>query len=126
MNGIICNKFVSFNVVSDNVVSAYCLYSDKDAVPIPSWADITFNFTQLTRSDLDKMNIPSTYTTGFSFGTFVLDQKYYLRYEMNKLKSRGVTLIQRHIRNVSELFDQGYDIIVNCSGETCFFSQNTH
>jgi hypothetical protein len=63
------------------------------------------------------MEIPSTYTTGFSFGTFVVDPKYYLRFEMNKLKSRGVRMIQKRVNNISELFNQGYDVIVNCSGK---------
>ena len=61
------------------------------------------------------MGLPSKYVTGFSFATFVVDQKYYMQYLTNKLKDSKVKFLQRRVEDVKDLTAQ-YDIVINCTG----------
>lgn len=62
------------------------------------------------------MKLPLHYVQGHTCNTLVIDQKYYLLYLMNKLKSFGVKFVQRRLNSIKELYHDDYSIIVNCSG----------
>ena len=54
---------------------------------------------------------------GFTFGTFVVDQKYYMKFLMDNLKREGVQFIQKRVENVHTLVESGeFDCVVNCTG----------
>jgi D-amino-acid oxidase len=122
----------AFNHFRDEHVKTTCLQSGvqlltcytlleehQDDTP-PSWSDIVYNFSKLSKHDLEKMKIPSKYTKGYTFGTYVIDQKYYLQYIMKKLQGFGVRFVQRKINNLSEIINDkscgGYDCVINCCG----------
>lgn len=98
------------------LVNAYQLFEAHEDVHDPSWKDIVFNFTNLSVSDIKKMGLPSKYVSGFKFGTFVIEQKYYMRYLTRKLTELGVKFVQRRVENLQEITSMGFDCVVNCSG----------
>lgn len=98
------------------LMTTYQLLEEGDPDSIPSWSDIVINFTVLDRKELDKLGVPAKYTKAFSFGTFVVEQKYYLKYLMTLLESRGVVFEQRKLQSLAEFDGSHYDCIVNCCG----------
>lgn len=98
------------------LLNTYQLLEAKDEARDPSWKDIVFNFTHLSSGDINKMGLPSKYVKGYKFGTFVIEQKYYMRYLTRKLNENGVHFIQRRVNNLEEVTSQGFDLVVNCSG----------
>jgi hypothetical protein len=96
-------------------VSTYQLLEEHEDSTPPSWADIVYNFAPLNPEDIKKMGLPEKFTKGYSFATYVVDQRYYLQFMMKQLKSQGVMFVQRKIQDLRELGDQA-DIIINCSG----------
>jgi glycine/D-amino acid oxidase-like deaminating enzyme len=97
------------------LMTAYSLLTADQDATVPSWADIPFHFRVLTKEDLANMKVPSRYVTGFTFGTLVIDQKYYLRFMSAKLQQMNVRFIQRLVKDIPSLYAD-YDIIVNCAG----------
>jgi len=122
------------------LMTAYQLLEEKDAgTQIPSWKDIVFNFTELSIEELRKMNVPSQYVRGFSFGTLVIEQSRYMSYLTRCLRTMGVKFVTKKLSNLDDLFlhrtetsgemggdavgdgDLGsFDVVVNCSGLGAF------
>jgi glycine/D-amino acid oxidase-like deaminating enzyme len=98
------------------LLTAYNLLEENQELIIPSWKDIVFNFQVLTNDDLQKMSLPKRFVKGFTFGTLVIDQKYYMRYMTKELHKMGVKFIQQKVDKIEELFDKKYDAIINCTG----------
>lgn len=98
------------------ILTAYQLLEAGQDDAIPSWSSIVFNFQCLTAADIQKMGLPSKYVKGFTFGTLVIEQKYYMKYLTSNLKKNGVSFYQRKLDDIAELYDSGYDVVVNCSG----------
>lgn len=98
------------------LLNTYQVFEAHEDSKDPSWKDIVFNFQHLSTADIQKMGLPSKYVKGFKFGTFVIEQKYYMRYLTRKLTERGVKFVQRRVNHMDEVLAQGYDCVVNCSG----------
>mmetsp|Transcript_25599 Transcript_25599/g.42717 ORF Transcript_25599/g.42717 Transcript_25599/m.42717 type:complete len:219 (+) Transcript_25599:82-738(+) len=101
------------------LLSAYHLIESGQDAPEHSWKDIVFNFTELNQADLKKMGLPDRFVGGCKFGTFVVDQKYYMKYLTGRLESFGVHFEQRRLSSMKEFLDDprsNYDCIVNCTG----------
>ena len=96
------------------LMNFYQLFRSDEKNISPSWKDIVFNFQQLSDAEILKMKLPPVYTSAYSFSTLVIEQKYYLTWLTNNLKSSGVKFIQKKILDLHEL--KGYDSIINCSG----------
>jgi glycine/D-amino acid oxidase-like deaminating enzyme len=107
-------------VAGVQLLNAYQLIEADSDLPEPSWKDIVFNFTHLSQADVQKMGLPANFVRGFKFGTFVVDQKYYMKYLTRCLEERGVVFEQRKLSSLQELTVTGdahaYDCIVNCTG----------
>ena len=59
----------------------------------------------------------SVVSSGFTFGTFVVEQKYYMKYLSDKLVSKGVLFVQERVESVDSLVRTGkFDCVVNCTG----------
>lgn len=82
--------------------------------PMPSWKDVPCGFKELTAPDIVKLGLPKKFICGYTFMTYVVDQKYYLGWIMKRLRVMGVEFQQRKVNSLSELI--GYDAIVNCTG----------
>lgn len=98
------------------LLDSYQLLESHEPGDAPAWQDIVFNFTKLRASDIQKMGLPSKYTKGFKFGTFVIDQKYYMRYLTRRLTELGVKFEQKRLKGLDEVISRGFDCVVNCSG----------
>ena len=104
------------------LMTCYKLRDSKQELVIPTWQDIVINFTLLSTADLLKLGVPRRFIKGCSFDTFVVDQKYYLRYMMEKLKEIGAKFIRHKLESIEELRPHpgenggGFDIVVNCAG----------
>jgi len=96
-------------------MTAYQICEEHQCLEEPSWRDIVFHYTLLTNDDLRSMGLPSSYVKGYSFGTFVVDQKYYMQYLTNKLNGYGVTFVQQRLQSIDEIADN-FDCVINCSG----------
>lgn len=98
------------------LLTAYNILEENQELIIPSWKDIVFNFQVLTADDLQKMSLPKRFVKGFTFGTLVIDQKYYMRYMTNELHKMGIKFIQQKVNNLDELYNKKYNVIINCTG----------
>lgn len=67
-----------------------------------------------------KMGLPEKYTHGFKFGTFVVDQKYYMKYLTRRLTELGVKFEQKRLEGMQEVLARRFDCVVNCSGLGAF------
>lgn len=114
------------SVAGVQLLTAYSLLEEHEDSTPPSWKDIVFNFNLLSKGDIARMGLPSKYVKGFTFGTLVIEQKYYLRWLMDKLKSLGnVTFIQKKLSSLNEVRSVlsrhvSLDAIVNCCGLGAF------
>mmetsp|Transcript_44531 Transcript_44531/g.32635 ORF Transcript_44531/g.32635 Transcript_44531/m.32635 type:complete len:339 (+) Transcript_44531:53-1069(+) len=97
------------------MITVHQLYEEHEELKIPSWSNIVHNFQLLDIDALQKMGLPRKYVKGYSFGSYVADQKYYLQYLMKLLKNFGVKFVQRRLDSLRELHGK-YDCIINCTG----------
>ncbi len=100
------------------MTSYILLEAHQDPTP-PSWNDIVHNFQTLTATDLDNLDLPKKYVAGYTFGTYVIEQKYYMQYITNKLTALGAVFEQRLVDSLDEFTGSGaatYDCVVNCTG----------
>jgi glycine/D-amino acid oxidase-like deaminating enzyme len=74
------------------------------------------NFKELSISDLRRLNLPEKFVYGVTFGTLVVEQKYYMRYLMEELEKYGVQFEQRRVTSIDEFNSSDYDVVVNCAG----------
>jgi D-amino-acid oxidase len=102
------------------LLTAYQLYTAGEDPTPPSWKDIVFNFRSLGPSDLAHLGFPSQFTHGYTFGTLVIDQSYYMPYLTSLLKSKwNVTFRQEKVDSLERfLVTEGtaYNVVVNCTG----------
>jgi glycine/D-amino acid oxidase-like deaminating enzyme len=98
------------------LLDCYQAFEAHEQTAVPAWKDIVFNFQELSESDLRKMGLPKKYVRGFKFGTFVIDQKYYMRYLTRRLVEVGVVFEQKRLEGMDEVISRGFDCIVNCTG----------
>jgi glycine/D-amino acid oxidase-like deaminating enzyme len=104
------------------LLTAYNLMQQQDTYVEPSWKDIVFNFRKLEAVDLAQMGFPARFTQGFTFGTLVIEQRLYMDWLMNLLRSKwGVTFRQQRIESLEEFTSPSgegaaFDIVINCTG----------
>ena len=102
------------------LLNTYQVYEESEATTEPAWKDIVFNFTHLSAEDIEKMGLAPKYVKGYKFGTFVVDQKYYMQYLTRILTAQGVKFEQRRLSSLDEVTNGGYDCVVNCTGLGAF------
>jgi glycine/D-amino acid oxidase-like deaminating enzyme len=105
------------------LITVHQLYESHETLKIPSWSHIVYNFQVLDEAALRSMGLPKKYVKGYSFGSYVADQKYYLQFLMKKLTKLGVRFVQRKVESLSDLYGQ-YDCVINCSGLGAFNTIN--
>ncbi|XP_068766858.1 D-amino-acid oxidase isoform X2 [Struthio camelus] len=93
------------------LISGYNLF--KQPVPDPSWKNIVLGFRNLTPKELELF-------PGYSYGWFntalVLEGRSYLPWLTNRLTQRGVKFFHKKIQSFQEVFAQGADVVINCTG----------
>jgi len=109
------------------LLTAYSLFEQGMDTSVPSWKDIVFNYTELDAANVAQMGLPPRFVAAHSFGTLVIEQKYYMQYLMNELSSASasgggrvkVSYVHKRIDSLQDFVDQHhlqYDAIVNCTG----------
>uniref|UniRef100_A0A803V7M6 D-amino-acid oxidase n=1 Tax=Ficedula albicollis TaxID=59894 RepID=A0A803V7M6_FICAL len=93
------------------LISGYNLFTEP--VPDPSWKNIVLGFRNLTPKELELF-------PGYSYGWFntalMLEGRSYLPWLTNRLTQRGVKFFHKKVESFQELFVQGVDVVLNCSG----------
>ncbi|XP_065502604.1 D-amino-acid oxidase [Caloenas nicobarica] len=93
------------------LISGYNLFTRP--VPDPSWKNIVLGFRNLTPKELELF-------PGYSYGWFntamVLEGRRYLPWLSNRLKQRGVKFFHKKVESFQEMFAQGVDVVINCTG----------
>jgi hypothetical protein len=105
--------------------AAFQLYDTEEEMIIPTWKDIVFDFKILNIEELNNLEtlvpkgvlvpVHKKFKYGFSFKTITADQKYYLKYMTDELKSFGVKFEQKTIESIDD-FSEEFDVVVNCCG----------
>ncbi|NXH11422.1 OXDA oxidase, partial [Bucco capensis] len=93
------------------LISGYNLFTHP--VPDPSWKNIVLGFRNLTPKELDLF-------PGYSYGWFntalMLEGRSYLPWLTNRLTERGVKFFHKKVESFQEMFAQGVDVLINCTG----------
>ncbi|XP_071301317.1 D-amino-acid oxidase isoform X2 [Agelaius tricolor] len=93
------------------LISGYNLF--REPPPDPSWKNIVLGFRNLTPKELELF-------PGYSHGWFntalMLEGRSYLPWLTNRLTQRGVKFFHKKVESFQELFSQGVDVVLNCSG----------
>jgi len=100
------------------LMQAYSLFTAEESttLELPSWKSIALDFKVLGNKELRQMMLPDRFATAFSFTTLVVTQKYYMNFLTKTLESRGVRFEQRKVESLVDLYESGYDAIINCAG----------
>jgi hypothetical protein len=106
------------------LLTCYELFEAKanKTYEVPSWKNVVYNFYEMNAEDLRKLGLPTRFVRGFTFGSFIVDQKYYINYLTDNLQAAGVEFIQKKLGSIEELraipgkADSGYDFVINCAG----------
>lgn len=107
------------------LLDAFHLHDISEDFKVPFWKDIVIDYRVLSSEDLDNMKslVPSgtffpakSFASGATFKSFAVDQSYYLKDLKNRLDQLGVKFAQRKVNNITELCNEGFDVIVNCCG----------
>nr|XP_021140945.1 LOW QUALITY PROTEIN: D-amino-acid oxidase [Columba livia] len=98
------------------LISGYNLFTQP--VPDPSWKNIVLGFRNLTPKELELF-------PGYSYGWFntamVLEGDgagggRSLPWLSNRLTQKGVKFFHKKVESFQELFAQGVDVVINCTG----------
>uniref|UniRef100_A0A8B9T4G5 D-amino-acid oxidase n=1 Tax=Anas platyrhynchos TaxID=8839 RepID=A0A8B9T4G5_ANAPL len=93
------------------LISGYNLFTRP--VPDPSWKNIVLGFRNLTPKELELF-------PGYSYGWFntalMLECRSYLPWLSNRLAQRGVKFFHKKVGSFQEMFAQGVDVVINCTG----------
>ncbi|XP_043487756.1 D-amino-acid oxidase [Polistes fuscatus] len=83
-----------------------------------SWLKLVYGVHHLTKDELTKLNKEhkSNYINGWHFVTYTCEPTYFLPWLTNKFVALGGELKRRKIRDLGELIEDGYEIVINCSG----------
>jgi hypothetical protein len=109
------------------LVTAHQLYDNIKDYKLPSWSNKVINFKVLDQETLKSMGFPNKFIIGYSYETYVVDQKYYLLYQMNKLKQPNITFMKSKLETIDDVYKFGdFDIIINCCGIGATTLENDH
>lgn len=103
-------------VAGVQLTTCYQLFVEEEDSSPPFWKDIVVNFTTLSNQELRSMGVPAKYTKGYSFGSFIADQKYYLQYMTDILQKAGVKFQQHKVYSLDDTILEGFHTVFNCTG----------
>ena len=83
-----------------------------------SWTKLVYGAHRLTAKELERLNEEqkSNYKDGWMFLTYTCEPVRLLPWLAKQFLEAGGTLRKRKIYALHELIDDGYDLIINCSG----------
>uniref|UniRef100_A0A914QS90 FAD dependent oxidoreductase domain-containing protein n=1 Tax=Panagrolaimus davidi TaxID=227884 RepID=A0A914QS90_9BILA len=99
---------LSGNILSEDI--------EKLRLQERNYGDIVYDFHFLSPRELLQFNSERTNLSGIHFTAFTTEGRKYVPWMTERLKGLGVHFIQRHVLNVLELINEGFDVVVNCAG----------
>ncbi|XP_054000093.1 D-aspartate oxidase [Hylaeus anthracinus] len=92
--------------------------SDPKGYIDSSWTKLVYGAHKLTAKELEKLNEEhkSNYKEGWTFVTFTSEPVRLLPWLKEKFLGLGGEVRRRKVHALHELIDDGYDLIINCSG----------
>ncbi|XP_012136678.1 D-aspartate oxidase [Megachile rotundata] len=100
------------------LVPVYHVISDSQGFPDLNWIKLTYGAHRLTVKELERLNEEhkSNYKDGWLFLTYTCEPVILLPWLKEQFEKVGGKLKKSNIHTFDELIDQGYDLIINCSG----------
>ncbi|NXX75161.1 OXDA oxidase, partial [Urocolius indicus] len=92
-------------------VSGYNLFTQP--VPEPPWKNIVLGFRKLTPKELELF---PGYSSGWFNTALMLEGRSYLPWLTRRLMERGVKFFHKKVESFQEMFAQGVDVVINCTG----------
>eukprot|EP01026_Neomeris_dumetosa_P052755 TRINITY_DN4685_c1_g1_i4.p1 TRINITY_DN4685_c1_g1~~TRINITY_DN4685_c1_g1_i4.p1 ORF type:complete len:333 (-),score=61.36 TRINITY_DN4685_c1_g1_i4:82-1080(-) len=89
-------------------------WTDGVSREAPFWSDIVFDFRMMEADEL-RSGLGRA-TSGWTFGSIVADQSYYMPWLMERLEAQGCKFQQGKLEKIDDLKEEGFDVIVNCAG----------
>ncbi|KFQ89243.1 D-amino-acid oxidase, partial [Phoenicopterus ruber ruber] len=105
------------------LISGYNLFTQP--VPDPSWKNIVLGFRNLTPKELElfpgyRSNKPYllwvSITGAHLNGTFAFNLPVTNELVLPRLTQRGVKFFHKKVESFQEMFAQGVDVVINCTG----------
>lgn len=89
----------------------------KDDVE-PEWKKLVYGFQKISNERLQRLNEEhkSNYKQGWHFITYTAEPVLLLPWLMKKFAALGGKVERRNIKTLHQLAEEGYDLIINCSG----------
>ncbi|XP_076176743.1 D-aspartate oxidase-like [Ptiloglossa arizonensis] len=114
-------KFWKEGLSSETGVSLLPVYrvtSDPRGCSDCSWTKLVYGAHRLTPKELEKLNEEqlSNYKDGWMFVTYTGESVRLLPWLTDKFLAMGGAVRKRKVHSLHELIDDGYDLIINCSG----------
>ena len=124
-------------------VTCHTLSSETPDTPedIPAWSHIAHNFTShdlhsgntsgtgvqqhvngngVASEHKNLLNYGPKLSLTQEFGTYIVDQTYYLPFLARQVHALGVQLYSQKVESFDELAEHGYKCVFNCAGEPPF------
>ncbi|KOC59303.1 D-aspartate oxidase [Habropoda laboriosa] len=101
-----------------SLVPIYRVTSDPRGFSDSSWSKVVYGAHKFTEKQLEKLNEENraNYKHGWMFLTYTAEPIRLLPWLTKQFLEAGGEVRKRKIHQLAELIDDGYDLIVNCSG----------
>ncbi|OAD57664.1 D-amino-acid oxidase [Eufriesea mexicana] len=104
--------------VGVSLVPIYRVTSNPDGFPDSSWTKLVYGARRLSPKELEELNAEykANYKHGWTFLTYTCEPRRLLPWLTKQFLAAGGKLEKKKIYALRELIDDGYDLIINCSG----------
>ncbi|XP_043605363.1 D-aspartate oxidase [Bombus pyrosoma] len=101
-----------------SLIPVYRVTSNPDGFFDLAWTKVVYGAYELNPSELEKLNVEwnANYKHGWMFLTYTCEPVRLLPWLMKRFLHIGGKIRNRKIHTFNELIDDGYDLIINCSG----------
>ncbi|KAL7297359.1 hypothetical protein TKK_0009749 [Trichogramma kaykai] len=96
----------------------YRVTHKPEGYPLPDWASAAYGAYELSDDELESFNRrhKSKYGGAIHFVTYTCESTKLLPWLMEKFKQSNGKIVERKIQSLENLYHEGYDVIINCTG----------
>lgn len=101
-----------------SLMPIYYVTHNPDGYRAPNWMKLVYGAHRLSSSELEKLNdqYRENYKSGWTFVSYTVEPARLLPWLTKQFLEAGGEVRNRKIYALSELIDDGYDLIINCTG----------